>query len=132
MGQHQPSEPISASGEAFDHVAARYDVDATNVELSRWLRVRVWERLAGLFKSGDRVLEIGCGTGEDAIWLAKRGIHVTASDASAAMLAEARRKARQEGVGDLIELRQLDLARAAAWDVPNSAYDGVTSNFGPV
>jgi ubiquinone/menaquinone biosynthesis C-methylase UbiE len=132
MDQDKPSEPMSASGAAFDHVAAHYDADATSVELSRWLRARVWERLAVLFKSGESVLEIGCGTGEDAIWLAKRGVHVTASDASHSMLAETRRKAQQAGVERLIELCQLDLANADAWDLPDAAYDGVTSNYGPL
>ena len=38
------------------------------------------------------VLEVGCGTGREAAWMAARGLDVTATDASAAMLAEARKK----------------------------------------
>ena len=40
---------------------------------------------------GSRVLEIGCGSGRDAAFLAARGFAVTATDASAEMLAVARR-----------------------------------------
>ena len=72
------------SAEAFDHIGARYDVEFTNTELSRWFRQRAWERLAALYQPGDTVVEFGCGTGEDAIFLAKRGVRVLASDGSPA------------------------------------------------
>ncbi len=45
-----------------------------------------------------RALELGCGEGRDAIFLAKRGLDVVAIDASAAALSRARERARQEGV----------------------------------
>jgi ubiquinone/menaquinone biosynthesis C-methylase UbiE len=125
-------EPVSPSGVAFDHAAPAYDAQSTNLEISRWIRALVWERLAELFSAGDHVLEIGCGTGEDAIWLARRGVPITASDASAAMLDEARRKAEQAGVSDLIAFRQLDLSAAGAWDLPTAAFDGAISNYGPL
>src|SRR5512142_2340783 len=106
---------LGTSAQAFDHIGARYDAEFTNTDLSRWFRRRVWERLASLFKPGDRVIELGCGTGEDAIWLAKRGVRVLAGDASPAMLAETARKARAENVEALVETRLLDLADAAHW-----------------
>src|ERR1700682_2984198 len=92
-----PDRP-GPSADAFDHIGARYDDEYTNTELSWWFRRRVWERLAVIFKPGDHVIELGCGTGEDAIWLAKRGIYVLAGDGSPAMLAETARKAKAEGV----------------------------------
>ena len=36
----------------------------------------VWRRLDDGFGPGDRVLELGCGTGEDAVHLAQRGVRV--------------------------------------------------------
>ncbi len=128
----KPDLPHGASAAAFDQVAARYDAESTYVDLSRWIRARVWERLALRFRPGDHVLEIGCGTGEDAIWLARRGIQVTASDASPAMLAETQRKAEEAGLTPLIKTRLLDLADAAAWDLPDGAYQGTYSNYGPL
>ena len=35
---------------------------------------------------GLHILELACGTGEDALWFARRGCAVTATDASSAML----------------------------------------------
>jgi len=121
---------VGTSAEAFDHIGARYDVEFTNTELSRWFRRRVWERLAVLFKPGDHVIELGCGTGEDAIWLADRGVHVVAGDGSQAMLDETARKARVEGVQSMIETRLLDFADAANWTLEAQAFDGAYSNYG--
>jgi ubiquinone/menaquinone biosynthesis C-methylase UbiE len=118
------------SSEAFNHIGARYDTEFTNTELSRWFRQRVWDRLAILYPPGDLVLELGCGTGEDAIFLAKRGVRVVASDGSQAMLDETARKAQVEGVADRIETRRLDFSEAADWNLPDQAFNGAYSNYG--
>src|SRR5258708_11201009 len=120
--------------EAFDHIGERYDAEFTNTDASRWFRERVWERLAVLFKPGDTALELGCGTGEDAIWLAQGGVHVVASDGSETMLAETRRKAKAEGLETMVETRLLDLTQAANWGLARygRAFDGVYSNYGPL
>jgi SAM-dependent methyltransferase len=110
---------------AFDPVAAGYDAAFTDRLLGRWLRDAVRERLA--FSPGDHVLELGCGTGEDAVWLAERGVRVTATDASPAMLAAAEAKAVRGGVGDRVSVAQLDLA---AIDTSFGPLDGAFSNFG--
>ena len=120
------------SAEAFDHIGARYDVEFTNTELSLWFRRRVWERLGALYKPGQHVLELGCGTGEDAIWLAKRGVHVLATDGSEAMIAETARKARENGLESLVETRRLDFQEAATWELEAQTFDGAYSNYGPL
>lgn len=45
-----------------------------------------------------RALDVGCGEGADAIWLARRGWKVTAIDVSEVALSRAREAARQAGV----------------------------------
>ncbi len=60
-----------------------------------------------------RALDIGCGTGTNAITLAKRGWNVTGIDFSARAIARARRKARSKGMavdfiqGDVSTLESL-------------------------
>jgi SAM-dependent methyltransferase len=93
----------------FDAAAPTYDTTFTATRLGRWLRGLVYERLSTLFAAGDHVLELGCGTGEDAVWLARRGVLVTATDASPGMLAVARAKAEAAGVAERIRFAQLDL-----------------------
>lgn len=41
------------------------------------------------FSPGDRILEIGCGSGRDAAFMRKQGFTVTATDGSASMVAQA-------------------------------------------
>lgn len=79
------------------------------------------------FAPGGRVLELNCGTGEDAVALACRGVHVVATDASAAMVAATRAKADAAGVGQFVATRLLTIEQAASADGP---FDGVLSNFG--
>lgn len=110
---------------SFDAVAARYDAEFTETRLARELRGRVWERLAALFSPGARVLELACGTGEDARYLARRGVQVVATDQSAAMLDLARAKC----TGLPVEFAQVDL-NASPLDLPVGPFDGVFSNFG--
>lgn len=56
-------------------------------------------------------LDVGCGTGETAVRLARLGIHVTLLDASPAMLDIAQRAAREAGVTDRIALKHGDATR---------------------
>ncbi len=113
----------------FDSVAGEYDAEFTDSALGRDLRAIVWERLEANFKTGDRVLELNCGTGEDAVWMAKRGILVLATDISDVMLHSTARKAAARGFSGTIETQHLDLARPEI--LPRSRqFDGVLSNFG--
>jgi ubiquinone/menaquinone biosynthesis C-methylase UbiE len=116
---------------AFDPAAQHYDEDFTRTDLGYWLRERVWARLADLFQPGASVLEIGCGTGEDAVWLARRGVSVLATDASLAMLRQTAAKAQTAGVAGRIETRPLDL-KALPEHLDGLRFDGVFSNFGAI
>ena len=123
--------PYATRNTAFDQVATEYDRTFTGTPLARLLREAVWSRLAGHVRPGARVLEIGCGTGEDAIWLAQRGARVVATDASPAMLEVTRQKARRACVSDRIETFVLD----ASSPLPRKAGEGSgvgvgLSNFG--
>ena len=110
----------------FDAAAARYDADFSATRLGRLLRQRVWDILAEVFEPGQRVLELGCGTGEDALFLARRGISVLATDPSAGMLAVAQAKVREAGLTDRVQFAQADAAHVSL----NGACDGVLADFG--
>ncbi len=125
----QPPE-LSSPAYAFDQAASRYDQTIASVEIAVWFRRLVWKRMETLFLPGMRVLELGCGTGEDAIWNAQRGVHVTATDGSPAMCAITRDKAAAAGVGHLIDVQPLDFFEAARWTFEAGTFDGVYSNYG--
>jgi SAM-dependent methyltransferase len=111
----------------FDALAPTYDLDFTSTALGRALRERVWERLAALFPPGANVLELACGTGEDARFLAARGVRVVATDQSEPMLALARHK-----TADLpVTLIPFDLTGPPPPEVlARAPYAGLFSNFG--
>ncbi|MFJ9517247.1 SAM-dependent methyltransferase [Kitasatospora sp. NPDC101801] len=70
-------------------------------------------------------LELGCGEGGDAIWLAGQGWRVTASDISRIALARAAEHAEAQGVADRIDWQRHDLAAT----FPAGRYDLVTAGF---
>lgn len=109
---------------SFDRLAPTYDRDFTADVIARHLRERVHTRLNHLTHSGDTVLELGCGTGEDALTLARHGVNVIATDASEGMLEAARNKLADQPRVTLDVLDLNDLHN----DIPsvNHAF----SNFG--
>ena len=91
----------------FDAVAERYDETFTSSIIGRAQRAVVWKELEKTFRAGDRVLEIGCGTGADACFLADRGVYVTATDASAQMIEVTSRRIRTNGLDNFAHPRVL-------------------------
>ena len=73
-----------------------------------------------------RALDLGCGEGGDAIWLAEQGWQVTAIDFSEAGLRKAAEHAAERGVADRVEWRQADLR---TWTADGEQWDLVTSHF---
>ncbi|HEX5718474.1 MAG TPA: class I SAM-dependent methyltransferase [Thermoanaerobaculia bacterium] len=112
---------------AFDKLAAEYDDGFTRTVLGERLRRAVWRRLDALFVPGDRVLELACGTGEDAVHLGGRGIRVLATDASPDMVRVAREKVERTGLTG-VDVRQLAVEDLDRLDAP--PFDGALSNFG--
>jgi len=130
---HTAAPPTAGSSAvqaaAFDDLAADYDATFTATVLGRALRELVWARLDDSFRSCERVLELGCGTGEDAVRLARRGARVVATDVSPAMIRVARQKALSAGCSERIEFHCVAMEDylSTAFD---RAFDAVLSNFG--
>ena len=75
---------------------------------------------------GARALELGCGEGQNSVWLAKRGVACDACDVSAAQLARARALAAREGAA--VSFRRRSLEAFAAAPPPAAPYDLVHSS----
>ncbi|MEV0232858.1 bifunctional NAD(P)/FAD-dependent oxidoreductase/class I SAM-dependent methyltransferase [Nonomuraea sp. NPDC050786] len=70
-------------------------------------------------------LDLGCGEGADAIWLAGRGWRVTAADVSGVALERAAEHATGAGVADRIDWQRHDLSAS----FPEGTYDLVSACF---
>ena len=115
----------------FDELASEYDRSFTRSACGMTLRAMVWERLPRVFGTRHRILEIGCGTGEDAVHLARAGHRVVAIDASEEMIRIARLKAISAGCADRIEFHAMPIE--ALHTLPREQrFDGVFSNFGAI
>jgi SAM-dependent methyltransferase len=103
----------------FDALAPSYGALWTGTPEGRNQRQQVWDHIDKIFHAGGRVLDLGCGIGDDALHLAARGIKVEAVDTSPRMV----EIARSRGVAAHL-LAIEDLARL------ETVYSGALSNFG--
>ncbi len=113
---------------AFDAIADEYDAVFTHSLIGRAQRESVWREIDRLFRPGERVLEINCGTGVDALHLAARGVQVVACDASAGMVEVARRRLAASPCPSQVDLRVLSIEEIHQLEAGGS-YHGVLSNF---
>jgi SAM-dependent methyltransferase len=115
----------TAAVRAFDAMADTYDDVFTFSPIGRAQREQVWRVADQLFLPGMNILELNCGTGEDAIHFGQRGVHVTAIDASSRMIARAR--VRASGLNLPIQFSCLSSELLTA--VRPRVFDGIFSNF---
>lgn len=122
----------------FDQTAQDYDLEFTNSTLGRLYRNAVWQRLSEIFNGKRHILELGCGTGEDAQYLASKGHRVTALDASEQMISRAKNKLESAGLAEQVFFKVIDLEDLIKTDTPLQVngnapfiqYDGLLANFG--
>jgi ubiquinone/menaquinone biosynthesis C-methylase UbiE len=113
---------------AFDAVAPAYDRIFTQSTIGILQRNQVWSVAREIFHPGDRILELGCGTGSDAVALSRLGASVVACDASPQMIAIAKQRAWEMGHSTHISFAVCaneDLHKIAV----DGEFDGVFSNF---
>jgi SAM-dependent methyltransferase len=114
------------AGRAFDAMADTYDDDFTQSLIGQTQRSAVMQDAFRIFRGRRRLLELNCGTGEDALRFAENGWKVLALDASERMIACARIRRENLGTRDNPQFRQVateDLREIAG------EFDGVFSNF---
>ncbi|NGO43761.1 SAM-dependent methyltransferase [Streptomyces ureilyticus] len=85
--------------------------------------VRLTETVTGL-PPGD-VLDLGCGEGGDALWLARRGWHVTAVDVSAVAIERLTGLAVSRGLDDRVAAERHDLRES----FPDGAFDLICAHY---
>jgi demethylmenaquinone methyltransferase / 2-methoxy-6-polyprenyl-1,4-benzoquinol methylase len=121
------TERAAKVNDLFGAIARRYDLlnDLQSFGLHRRWKRRVAELAA--VKSGDRTLDLCCGTGDISFALAAKGADVTGVDFSEAMLEVAKRRKAESGKAETLKFIQGD-----ALKIPfaESSFDAVTVGYG--
>ena len=114
----------------FDVLAGTYDAGFVNSLIGQAQRrlTYKWLRPVLAQKTGMQLLEINCGTGADACWMAQKEHHVTATDASPAMIDQAKQKAA------IKPLPLQPVFKTCAFDALHTTFEGrqfdaIVSNF---
>ncbi|HEX8599816.1 MAG TPA: class I SAM-dependent methyltransferase [Chloroflexia bacterium] len=126
------------TSKAFSQYAPYYDAEQHGNVIARWTRARNLHVLRGTFGPGERVLEIGCGTGEEALYLAARGVEVLATDPAEGMIEVVRAKVavptwdgKSRGAVTPQVLAAHEIARLLT-EYGRASFAGAYSSFGPL
>jgi ubiquinone/menaquinone biosynthesis C-methylase UbiE len=103
----------------FDVLAASYETTWSATTEGRGQREEVWRVVDELFRSGDRVIDLGCGTGDDALHLQAHGVEVYGIDSSQKMVEIARSRQVDAHWGWMEDLASVQ-----------GTFSGALSNFG--
>jgi ubiquinone/menaquinone biosynthesis C-methylase UbiE len=117
--------------DAFDSVSADYDGERGNNELIQEMRAEMWRWLDATFPTPSRLLDLGCGTGLDAVRMARAGHRVTATDWSAMMVERTADRAARDGVAERVSA--VAIGAHELDQLPGDVgYDGAYSDLGPL
>jgi len=131
MSRLDPLLQLNDTRTAFDSVAADYDGPRGNNPLIQHMREEIWRCLDTTFAPGSRLLDLGCGTGLDAVRMAQLGHRVTATDWSPQMVLRTRDRAERAHLTDRIEAFDVGAHELHRLEGA-SVYDGAYSNLGPL
>ena len=122
-------DQLLATQQAFDSVAADYDGPRGNNELIQRMRLAMWDTVRNELPEASRLLDLGCGTGIDAVEFAQRGHQVVATDWSPQMVDRTRARSAVAGLESRVTAVHLGVQQLDRLD---GEFDGIYSNFGPL
>jgi len=131
-GSIVPRSPVEILEHEFDALASGYADGVKSNVIELYLKETTRDRLLAAFRAGERLLEIGGGTGFETVPLLSAGHWVTVVDLSPRMLAELSGRARADGADQRLTCRLGRLSRldeVLSEDRPAS-FDGAFSTFG--
>ncbi len=112
----------------WNAAAETYEHDFSETLVGKLWRDSVWRELDTGFLPSERVLELNCGTGIDALHLASRGVSVVACDISSRMIELARRRASDNSFAALVDFHVLPTEQLGSLQ-NDELFDGAFSNF---
>ena len=115
----------------FDHVAEIYDKSFTHSRIGKLQRGFVMDYMDTILPRDKplSILELNCGTGEDAVYFAKKGHNVVATDLSDEMIRVVKQKIGEYRLEDKITAFSMDIRDILNVDF-GVKFDLIFSNFG--
>ncbi|MBN2224446.1 MAG: class I SAM-dependent methyltransferase [Deltaproteobacteria bacterium] len=86
-----------------------------------------YDRMVSPIQQGDRVLDIGCGTGALTIRAARKGASLVGIDVNPGMLDIAKKRTEESGLGDRVTYREMGVAELGS--EPDGGYDAIMSGL---
>ena len=118
---------------AFDAIAMDFDLRFNPWQSVAAQRRAVRSALLRAFPQHGHILEIGGGTGEDALYLAEQGFDVFLTDASPAMVSVAQNKLlRHGGRAAVASGEEMETFARSFLSSGGRMFDGAFSNFAPL
>src|SRR5688572_23605182 len=122
------SPSFETVAEAYDRNSDKYDEFIENNPNLNRMRHKVYAFLTARLPQGARILDLACGTGTDAIWLAQHGYYVHGIDISQGMLKRAEEKRKEYGLEQHLKFEQRSYTELS--DIGGEPFDCTISNFG--
>lgn len=118
--------------ESFDLLAEHYDRDFVEASIGSAQRKLVYQYLEPLINIPEnlRILDLGCGTGQDLIFMAKPGHQIVGIDSSQQMILKSAEKVEKHQLTGQVELKQWDITHFLASADEDTGFDIIFSNFG--
>lgn len=113
---------------AFDAHALHYDALVEPNALLQTVRAALWSEVTRRVPPPAHLLDIGCGTGTDAVYFSQRGYTVTAIDASREMVNQTRQRMTRNSV----QLRMENMGAENLSALGNEKFDAIYSDLGPL
>jgi len=120
-------------GMPFDHIASAYNSVFARSAIGQFQRKRVWGYIENVLPElkGFEMLELNCGTGEDAVLFGEGGFNIVATDITEEMLKITQKKAEQFSMQNKISSHYLDLDTFNE-TLFDKKFDLIFSNFGGI
>lgn len=131
MNEMNHSSQLSDTQEAFDSVAADYDGPRGNNELIQQMRSEMWRWMDASFRPGSRLIDLGCGTGLDAVRMAQAGHLVTATDWSPQMVQRTTQRAEQAQLTERVRALRIGAHELQLLE-GEATHEGAYSDLGPL
>ena len=122
------SNNLENINKGFSKISSQYEGFNTTNGLVNWMRKRVRTHLLKELSPNAKILEINCGTGIDAVFLAKKNYQVLATDIAEGMLKLVKQKIENENLASNLLCKKLSFTELNT--LKPQKFNHIFSNFG--